>query len=308
MDSLSLKLRKLGLVHGTIEEGNRSPNLTICTDACKGLENAVKDVFPRSEQRECFRHLMQKFVKKFRGDIFANMYPAARAYRQEVFKHHMDRILTACPEVGDYLQNHHNQHWMRCYLCKHINCDYVNNNLAESFNSWIKDVKDLPAHQLADKIREMIMELFFKRRRIGERLEGTILPVVINQLKMRTRGLAHMKANIEDYVHNYYLVERFRAAYQGVIEPMTDIGQWPKIDPGFKLLPSIEKRSAGRLRKTRIRNCLEKNPAPKRQCRCDRYGELGHRTADCPLNGLHKRYKHFHNCLLLLPASIFFDI
>ena len=37
------------------------------------------------------------------------------------------------------------------------------------------------------------MELFFKRR-IGERMEGIILPSIINQLNMRTRGLAHMKA------------------------------------------------------------------------------------------------------------------
>jgi len=30
----------------------------------------VKDVFPQAEQRECFRHLMQNFIKRFGGDIF----------------------------------------------------------------------------------------------------------------------------------------------------------------------------------------------------------------------------------------------
>jgi len=30
------------------------PLLAVCTDACKGLENAVKNVFPNAEQRECF--------------------------------------------------------------------------------------------------------------------------------------------------------------------------------------------------------------------------------------------------------------
>jgi len=54
------------------------PLLAVCTDACKGLENAVKRVFPKAEQRECFLHLMKKFQKKFRG--FRRMYPAARAY------------------------------------------------------------------------------------------------------------------------------------------------------------------------------------------------------------------------------------
>jgi len=46
------------------------PVLAICTDACKGLEKAVKDVFPQAEHRECFRHLMHNFIKRFGGDIF----------------------------------------------------------------------------------------------------------------------------------------------------------------------------------------------------------------------------------------------
>ena len=29
-------------------------HLAICTDACKGLESSVKDVFPDAEWRECF--------------------------------------------------------------------------------------------------------------------------------------------------------------------------------------------------------------------------------------------------------------
>jgi transposase-like protein len=40
-------------------------NLTVCTDACKGIEAAVKQVFPRAEQRECFRHLMDNMKKRY---------------------------------------------------------------------------------------------------------------------------------------------------------------------------------------------------------------------------------------------------
>jgi hypothetical protein len=66
------------------------PLLALCTNACKGLENAVKNVFPNAEQRECFFHLMKNFVKRFHR--FGRMYPAARAYREEVFIKHMDAI------------------------------------------------------------------------------------------------------------------------------------------------------------------------------------------------------------------------
>jgi hypothetical protein len=45
---------------------------------------------------------------------------------------------------------------------------------------------------LADKIREKTMELFHHRRRIGERLDGRILPYVLSILKARTTGLGHL--------------------------------------------------------------------------------------------------------------------
>ncbi|XP_024316483.1 uncharacterized protein LOC104583481 [Brachypodium distachyon] len=50
--------------------------LTIHTDACKELENAIKKVYPNCEHRECMMHLMMNF-KKFKGDILDNMWPAA---------------------------------------------------------------------------------------------------------------------------------------------------------------------------------------------------------------------------------------
>jgi transposase-like protein len=55
-------------------------NLAICTDACKGLENAVKKVFPQAEQRECFRHPMGNFKKKIHGDVYGRMWLAVKAH------------------------------------------------------------------------------------------------------------------------------------------------------------------------------------------------------------------------------------
>jgi transposase-like protein len=42
----------------------------------KGLENAVKQVFPHAEHRECFRHLIQNLIKRLGGDVFQRcIYP-----------------------------------------------------------------------------------------------------------------------------------------------------------------------------------------------------------------------------------------
>ena len=52
-------MEQLGKALGPLDK------LVVCTDACKGLEAAVKQVFPRAKQRECFRHLMNNMKKRF---------------------------------------------------------------------------------------------------------------------------------------------------------------------------------------------------------------------------------------------------
>ena len=206
------------------------------------------------------------------------MYPAARSYREEVHQYFFKSVVEASPAVLVWLQAHHYKLWMRSAFNPTIKCDYITNNLVESFNNWIKDWKDLPVVELADKIREKTMVLWAKRRKISERLSGKILPAVIYQLNARTRGLGHLtvvdggysaaeiwdtsnthsrhvvksylhectclewqhtgkpcqhalalitsvqSANVhmEDFVHEYYSVDRFKAAYKRLIEPLPD--------------------------------------------------------------------------------------
>jgi len=73
-----------------------------------------------------------------------------------------------------------------------IKCDYVNNNLVECFNSWIKNIKDLSVVNLIDRLRQMTMELWEKRRKIADKLSCNILPVIISEFKGKTKGLGYM--------------------------------------------------------------------------------------------------------------------
>nr|AGR45850.1 mutator-like transposase [Zea mays] len=344
------------------------PNLAVCTDACKGLENAIKEAFPQAEHRECFRHLMNNFVKRFGGDIFSKMYPAARAYRKEVFQYFFQQVIDGSPDAKTWLERNHKLKWMRSEFNIEIKCDYITNNLAECFNNWIKDYKDLPVHELADKIRQMTMVLWNKRRLIGERLHGRILPAVIHQLKAKTRGLGHLTVvkantyaaeiwdstttrnrhvvksylhectclewqhtgkpcqhalalvtaqqvvdvNLEDFVHEYYSIDRFRKAYSRLIEPLPDRTQWPKVNLPFVVAAPLDKRLVGRQRQLRIKGCLEggsggktkksakesaaeldkgKKQMIRGKRKCKRCGELGHGETSykCTLNGTKKR-------------------
>jgi hypothetical protein len=170
------------------------PHLAICTDACKGLESAVKKVFPWAEQRECFRHLMENMKKYFTGEVYGkNMWKAARAYSPHKYDYFMGKVLEASPGVQNWLNEHHNLLWARSKFSGEIKCDYINNNLAESWNSWIKEYKDLPVHCMADEIREKLVILYEKRRRISEALNGYILPAIVHQLNAASKGLGDLR-------------------------------------------------------------------------------------------------------------------
>jgi hypothetical protein len=79
------------------------PLLAICSDACKGLEIAVKTTFPNAEQRECFYHMVKIFQKHYKG--FGQIYPAARAYREDIFYEHIAKMVRACSLPWDSIRS-----------------------------------------------------------------------------------------------------------------------------------------------------------------------------------------------------------
>jgi len=174
--------RAIGTPHG----------LTIHTDACKGLETAVHNVFQGDvEHRECFRHLMHNFRKHFDGDVLKYMWPCAWACTPRRHRWLWDKIAENCPEAIPYLEAEHKQVWSRAKFSGECKVDYVNNNISECFNNWIKETKGLPVDVLVDTIRGMIMEKIDMRQRIANKLEGSILPSVKNELNMKSRNLKY---------------------------------------------------------------------------------------------------------------------
>jgi hypothetical protein len=267
------------------------PLLAISRDACKGLENAMKAVFYHVEQRECFRHLMENYVMRYAGAEY--IYPAARAYRKVVHENHK-ALVRRNPEAQAWLDGYHSLLWYRSGFNPVIKCDYVTNNMAESFNNWIKEIKNIPVCELADKLREKIMELFHCRCRMSQ---VKILSPVLRVLKARTRGLGHYVAEVrdnndchsklmvralqkecqceewqptglpcqhalcfiiaqpfhdvklEEFVDDYYFMEKFKNAYKRVVVPLGDRFFWSKVDIGVPVRAPLVKTPIGRQRK-----------------------------------------------------------
>jgi hypothetical protein len=142
--------------------------LAIHTDGCKGLEIAVEDVFPGVEHRKCMCHLVAHFkLQGFKGQLFDdNLWPASLTYSLKKHNYHMDQMCTK-PRVKTYMENHHKKVWARRKFNEACKVDYVNNNLAECFNAWIRKIKGFHLVDMLDKIRQMLMVKFELHQRIA---------------------------------------------------------------------------------------------------------------------------------------------
>ena len=91
-------------------------------------------------------------------------------------------------------------------------------------------------------------------------------------------------AILEDYVHEYYSVDKFKAAYQGSVPSIPDKSCWPKATHGFFMHPPLLKSTAGR-HKNRMKSAMEGGSGSKgtgkRRHKCPICKELGHHWYKC---------------------------
>ena len=87
------------------------------------------------------------------------------------------------------------------------------------------------------------------------------------------RGVA---SEIDQYVHKYYSIAKFKATYAENVPSIKAKHQWEVVNPGFILNPLVQTRAPGRPRKTRIRSSAEGSGLGPRKRKCKRCGGLGH--------------------------------
>lgn len=105
-------------------------------------------------------------MKRYQGPIFTqHLYSAARSYIEERFRWHLQQIYDHASDAIQYLETYHSRIWYRCEFTELSKCDYLTNNVSESFNNQIKRYKGL-LHELGDSITELIMEKMCARREI----------------------------------------------------------------------------------------------------------------------------------------------
>jgi hypothetical protein len=162
--------------------------LVISTNACKGLELVVHDVYPGVEHRECMRHLWKNMKKNYYGPLFSqNMWAAAKYFTIEKYNYHMSKIEENALGALRWLDDNHPFIWTRSKFSEESKVDYINNNLSECFNSWISKLKGQQIVDMLDKIRTMLITKFVERYKVASNMVGTIITSIIEHLNSTRR-------------------------------------------------------------------------------------------------------------------------
>ncbi|KAG5550082.1 hypothetical protein RHGRI_015138 [Rhododendron griersonianum] len=99
---------------------------------------------------------------------------AARAYNQIDFNQAMERMKDISEEAHKWLSDVPTHKWARHAFDDRVKNDHITNNLTESFNSWLGQLRHKPVLSLLEGIRTKVMSRIQKRYAKGMTWTGSV--------------------------------------------------------------------------------------------------------------------------------------
>ncbi|XP_023763965.1 uncharacterized protein LOC111912463 [Lactuca sativa] len=158
--------------------------VTLISNEHMGVIEAVNDVLPQAEHRQCARHIYDDFTEKFTGGQFRRLFwEACKASYPQQFDKVMEEIRVENPDAYQYLMDKDPSTWSRVFFQTNVGCDAVENGISECFNSLIFDLRRKPIVTLLESIRVIVMDRMSKMRVEAENWDDDICPTIRKKLE-----------------------------------------------------------------------------------------------------------------------------
>lgn len=163
-----------------LETGN---GITVISDQHKGLIEAVKEVIPQVEHRQCARHIYPNFLKRFKGEFFKiTFWKAAKSTTEQDFEFFMKQIRDVSEPAYVYLKDKGPKTWSRAFFQVDRACDAVENGVSESFNAALIHSRRRPIITMLEEIRLFVMERSYQMKLKGRKWEHELCPSTRDKL------------------------------------------------------------------------------------------------------------------------------
>ncbi|XP_074323468.1 uncharacterized protein LOC141660384 [Apium graveolens] len=139
--------------------------VTVISDQQKGLENAMKELLPSVEHRLCTRHLCANFKKRFNTGILKRCFwTIALSTHKVAHARAMKELERLSKGAYEELKAINPKQWCRSHFATHSLVENTDNNMSESFNSWIINERFMPLLTMLQEIHYKLMKRMTARR------------------------------------------------------------------------------------------------------------------------------------------------
>ena len=114
---------------------------------------------PNVEHRYCVKHMDANFRKIFRGlDYKKRLWAAAGTGIMKSLEAIMKELKEFNEKAYDWVISHDPKGLVRALFSTHTKLDALQNNISESFNSYLREGRDMPILSMLEWIRRQIMK------------------------------------------------------------------------------------------------------------------------------------------------------
>ncbi|XP_042467183.1 uncharacterized protein LOC122050334 [Zingiber officinale] len=260
---------------------------TFFYDRHPGIIKAIQLVFPVSHHAYCLRHLVDNFVKqvmrsyplhnkKYWSSVFKK---AIYALSRQEFQEHINNIIRSMPLAKDFIVSSCPESWANaCFLGNRWGV--MNNNIAESWNNWVKTAWFLPIVPMVDHIRIQIMDMMHRRReatmgmvkRLSPSKENALAKTYAESRSLKLRKACGWSFEVVDGDKSFavdlsvmtcscraWQIELYRESYRGILNPIPTCHMYESNPEHPFVINAPDVRSQpGRRRTQRIPSQVEK--------------------------------------------------
>ncbi|XP_050204899.1 uncharacterized protein LOC126677837 [Mercurialis annua] len=152
-------------------------NLTLISDQQKGLKNAITNVVPFAEHRNCARHIYANWKKKHKDPELKRIFwYAVNATNLPEFDSHMKTMKSEKPAAFDDFMGQVQNVFCKAFIRPHAKCDAITSNLVETFNGYIAKARQLHPIHMLEEIRTSLMARMYQKSELMEKHFEDICP------------------------------------------------------------------------------------------------------------------------------------
>ncbi|XP_021735263.1 uncharacterized protein LOC110701949 [Chenopodium quinoa] len=246
-----------------LKDSGRGDEWCIISDRQKGIDAALTELWPKAGRRYCCKHLVKNWKKPFPGPLmFSLFWMACGAYSEFTFKKAMEQLQKEASSAN----------WVDDDICPNIKARL---KVITQESRCCKAYPSADGYEVTDGKSVLPISFADKRCLCG------VWQIFGIPCRHGMRAILRARIDPKHFVHEWYYVRRYKAAYAGGINSIPDNDQWPDFDMP-KIEPPAMKRGVGRPCRERRRDEDEERKGKRsKTIKCSNCQCFGHNSATC---------------------------